>query len=238
MKAYLLAGGYGTRLTRETTERPKCLVDIHGRPLLAWWLDLCGRYGISDVLVNVSHHGEQVRVFLESKPRPVRVTLVEEAAALGNAGTVLANRRFVAGDDDFFILYADNLTDADLTRLLDFHRRHDGVMTLGLFRHLRPSEAGIVECGPGGLVTAFVEKPAAPVADLANAGLYVARAELFDAIPGRAGVVDFGFDVLPGLIGRLYAQEVSGYLADVGTPDGLATARAAWRRTGPAWGRA
>jgi mannose-1-phosphate guanylyltransferase len=237
MKAYLLAGGYGTRLARETTERPKCLVDIHGRPLLAWWLDLCARHGISDVLVNVSHHGELVRAFLASRP-PVRVTLVEEAVAVGNAGTVLANRRFAAGEDEFFILYADNLTDADLTRLLDFHRRHDGVLTLGLFRHPRPREAGIVECDAGGLVTAFAEKPASPSGDLANAGLYVARREVFDVIPDRAGMVDFGFDVLPELIGRLYAQEVSGYLADVGTPDGLAAARAAWSRTGPAWGRA
>ncbi|MGE0448457.1 MAG: nucleotidyltransferase family protein [Vicinamibacterales bacterium] len=233
MKAYLLAGGYGTRLRSETTARPKCLVEIAGRPLLAWWFDLCARHGISDVLVNVSHHGDVVRAFLETAASPVRVTLVEEPAALGNAGTVLANARFVEGDDDFFVLYADNLTDVDLGRLLAFHRSHAGVLTVGAFRHPRPREAGIVDVRTDGLVLTFVEKPPAPTSDFASAGIYVARQALFPCIPRRPGIVDFGYDVLPRLVGRLYAHEVSGYLADVGTEDGLATARAAWARRDP-----
>jgi mannose-1-phosphate guanylyltransferase len=228
MKAYLLAGGYGTRLGAETSARPKCLVDIHGRPLLGWWLDLCARHHITDVLLNVSHHGDEVRRFLRGISGPVRVDLVEELTAVGNAGTVAARRNFVGGEESFFILYADNLTNVDLSRLLAFHHTHDGVLTMGVFRHPYPSAAGIVEMDAVGKITSFLEKPAAPSTDLANAGLYVARPALFDAIPDRPGVVDFGYDVLPRLIGRLYAQEVSGYLADVGTPDGLAAARAAW----------
>lgn len=230
MKAFLLAGGYGTRLGARTARRPKCLVPIHGRPLLARWLDHCARSGITDVLLNVSHHGSAVRRFLHRYASPVRVTLVEEPVALGNAGTVLANRAFVAAVPSFFILYADNLTTADLGDLWAFHGTHDGVLTLGLFQAPRPRETGNVAIDDTGRVTAFVEKPVEPVSPWANAGIYVARPSLFAAIPCRSGVVDFAYDVIPPLVGRMYGRHVSGYLVDAGTEAGLATARAAARR--------
>jgi mannose-1-phosphate guanylyltransferase len=168
----------------------------------------------------------------------VRVTLIEEPVAQGNAGTVGRHRAFVAGDPSFFVLYADNFTTVDLDRLRRFHASHDGVLTMGLFRAPRPREAGIVTLGEGGQVTAFDEKPDQPAGDLANAGVYVARPALFDWIPDRPGVVDFGHDVLPRLMGRLYGQEVSGYLADIGTAAGLATVRAEWARGIPSGSRA
>ena len=228
MKAFLLAGGLGERLRPLTDRTPKCLVPINGVPLLAIWLDLCNRSGIDSVLINVSRHGDQVEEFLHTEDVPIDVQVVREKEPVGNAGSVLANRDFVRGEDNFFILYGDNLTDVSLSRLLAFHRGHNGPLTMGLFRTATPMSAGIVDLAPDGRIHGFQEKPAQPAGNLANAGIYVSRQALFEAIPDGRPVVDFGTDVFPGLIGQLYGQVVDGYLLDIGTPTALAQARRDW----------
>ena len=222
MKAFLLAGGLGERLRPLTDHVPKCLVPINGVPLLAIWLDLCNRSGIDSALINISRHSEQVERFLNSGDVPIDVQIVREKEPVGNAGTVLANRDFVRGEDNFYILYADNLTDASLPRLLAFHLAHNGPLSMGLFRTTTPMSSGIVELAQDGRVRSFQEKPAQPAGNLANAGIYVARQTLFDAIPNDRPIVDFGRDVFPRLIGQLYGQLVAGYLLDIGTPVALA----------------
>ena len=66
MKAYLLAAGLGTRLRPLTNIIPKCLIDIAGKPLMQWWLELFERYSVSEVLVNTHYLAEQVHAFIES----------------------------------------------------------------------------------------------------------------------------------------------------------------------------
>ena len=228
MKAFLLAGGLGERLRPLTDQLPKCLVPINGVPLLAIWLDLCTRSGVDSVLINVSRHGDAVEEFLQSEDSPLDVRLVREAEPLGNAGTVLANRDFVQEEDNFYVLYADNLTDASLPALLVFHQTHTGPLSMGLFRTPTPTSGGIVDLAPDGRVRRFAEKPVQPMGNLANAGIYVGRQAIFEAIPTDRPIVDFGRDVFPGLIGQLYGQLVDGYLLDIGTPQGLAQGCSDW----------
>jgi mannose-1-phosphate guanylyltransferase len=228
MKAFVLAGGLGERLRPLTDRLPKCLAPINGSPLLAIWLDLCACHGITEVLINVSRHADAVERFLREWNGGVAVRLVRESEPMGNAGTVRANQAFVEGEESFFVLYADNLTDASLAKLLAFHRRHDAPLSMGLFRAPIPKSAGIVQLGPAGIVCGFHEKPANPAGDLANAGIYVARQSLFEAIPRRAGVIDFGTDVFPNLVGRMYATLVDGYLLDIGTPAALTAGASEW----------
>jgi mannose-1-phosphate guanylyltransferase len=230
MKAFLLAGGLGERLRPLTLTIPKCLVPICGVPILEIWLRLCERHGISDVLLNVSQHPEKVAAFLADRPdRGTRVSLVVEERPAGNAGTVLANRAFVEGEESFWIIYSDNLTDMDLGRMLAFHRGHDGMLTMGLFHAPVPSAAGIVDLDGSGRVVSFTEKPERPSSDLANAGLYLARAPLLDRIPAGRPLVDFGHDVLPHLIGQMFGYPILGLYSDIGTPAALARAEADWR---------
>jgi mannose-1-phosphate guanylyltransferase len=230
MKAFLLAGGRGERLRPLTYSVPKCLAPVNGTPLLAIWLDLLNRQGITDVLLNVSHHSGQVRAFLAGRDRGPRVQLVVEEEPLGNAGTVSANRSFVADVDTFWIFYADNLTNLGLAPVLATHERHTGVMTMCLFRAPDPRAAGIVEMEPDGRIVGFVEKPDRPRSDLANAGVYLARRELFDHIPRSNGVVDFGHDVFPRLLGRMCGHVTGDFLMDIGTPAALSRAAEAWSR--------
>src|SRR4051812_18983916 len=170
MKAFLLAAGLGTRLRPITDSVPKCLVRIGGTPLLDLWLEGLALAGVDEVLVNLHHLPEQVRSHLEGRTLPITVRTVFEPTLLGSAGTLLRNRDFVAGEEMFLAVNADNLTDFDLRLLADAHRGSAVMATLGLFRAADPSRCGIVELRDG-VVASFEEKPADPQGDLANAGL-------------------------------------------------------------------
>jgi mannose-1-phosphate guanylyltransferase len=229
MKAFLLAAGLGKRLRPLTDDRPKCLVPIAGKPLLHYWLSLCQRYGVRHLLVNVHHHADMVRQYLRGlNDADMDITVFPERRLLGSGGTVAANASFVRGQRDFFVLYADNLTNIDLDALLRFHRSHDGMATMGLFRTPVPEECGIVELDASGMVTSFHEKPAHPKSDLANAGVMVFDPEVFSHMPGEE-VFDLGHDVLPGLAGRMHGYVIQEYLQDIGTIEKYLDALRNWR---------
>lgn len=229
MKAFLLAGGFGERLRPLTLTRPKCLAPINGVPLLEIWLRHCASQGIDDVLLNVSQHPSLVADYLARQTPPPIVRLVTEEHPRGTASTVLAERRFVEHESSFWILYSDNLTDVSLGDMRRFHDTHAGPVTVGLFRAPDPRAAGIVSIDQAGRLTAFEEKPASPRGNLASAGIYLARPSLFYEFPPQGGLLDFGHDVLPRLVGRGYGFELSGFLMDIGTPETLAAASQAWR---------
>src|SRR5690606_7777923 len=135
------------------------------------WLELCAGHGIGEVLINLHHLPGSVRDFVASRSEPPKVSLVFEETLLGSAGTVAANWSFVEGEPEFFVLYADNLTDVDLGRMLRLHRESGCLLTLGVVPTDRPREKGIVVTDENGIVTGYAEKPAQPLSHLANAGI-------------------------------------------------------------------
>lgn len=227
MKAFLLAAGKGQRLAPLTERVPKCLVPIRGRPILGIWLDLCARQGVRHVLVNAHHLAAQVTSYLEAHRFPLEVTLVHERTLLGSARTVAVNRAFVRGEDRFLILYADTLTDLDLGRLAQFHGTHDGMLTMGVCRSDEPERGGVVQMDDRDRIIGFEEKPRRPLSRWINAGVFCAGPALFDHIPDRERV-DFGYDVLPGLVGSMYGYRIREYLLDIGTPEAYQRAQAEW----------
>ncbi len=226
MKAFLLAGGLGTRLRPLTDHIPKCLVPVHNRPLIDYWFDLFDKYGVDEVLINLHHLPDQVRLLFGHHRWRDRVRLFFEPTLLGSAGTVRDNRDFV-GDADFLVCYADNLTDANLGLIWQRHLKGDAVLTMGLFHTPFPKECGIATLDEEGRIVHFVEKPKNPESDLANAGIYAVSPAIFDVIPD-ATPVDFGFDVIPKLTGRMAGVEVGGFLMDVGTPDRYEAVQRLW----------
>ena len=122
MKAFLLAGGLGTRLRPLTDTTPKCLVEIGGRTLLDLWLDALAKVGVDEVLVNTHHLAERVEAHVAQRQDVPVVRLSHEPTLLGSAGTLMANKDFVAGEPMFLVINADNLTDFDLGRLVEAHR--------------------------------------------------------------------------------------------------------------------
>ncbi len=227
MKAFLLAGGLGTRLRPLTDTTPKCLLPIQGIPLLQIWFALCRRYGIDDVLINVHAHGNSVRKFIEENEDGLKVNLSEETALLGSAGTIHANRDWVINESSFWVFYADVLTTASLRQMLAFHRSRGQIATIGVYEVPDPSRCGIVQVDEDGIVRDFVEKPQAPAGNLAFSGLMLATPALLDEIPDSSPL-DLGFHVLPQIVGRMAAYRITEFLIDIGTPETYRAAQIAW----------
>lgn len=221
MKAFLLAAGLGTRLKPLTDSMPKCLVPINGRPLLQYWLDICDRGGITEALINVHSHPDRVTDFLSGYRGKVRVTTSYEKELLGSGGTIIKNREFVAKDDSFLIIYADNFTTLDLRKLRDFHSRHDTLCTLAVYESKWPETGGVVELDPEGNVVSFEEKPKTPRSDLISSGIFITKNRIFDYFPEK-DFIDFGYDVLPRLVGNMVAYVMKEFIQDIGTPESYA----------------
>lgn len=228
MKAFLLAAGNGTRLRPITDKIPKCLVPIQGTPMLAIWMTLCKRLGITELLINLHAHADVVRMFLQtSKAEELRVQVAEEKELLGSAGTLRANRDWVKEDDLFWVFYADVLHRADLPAMLHMHRQRGLAATLGVYEVPDPSRCGIVTTDPQGVIENFVEKPTHPTSNLAFSGLMIGTREMLDIIPDGVPA-DIGFHVLPKLTGQMLAFPIRDYLIDIGTLENYQKAQATW----------
>ena len=227
MKGFLLAAGVGTRLRPLTNTIPKCLVPIQGAPLLAIWLEWCAMYGIDEILLNSHAHTDRVREFVDAYRGPVRVTLTHEPELLGSAGTVHVNRDFVAAEKEFAVLYADVLTNCRLDRLLDFHRTRRAPVTLGTYRVPNPTQCGIIVTDESGRVVDFVEKPKLPKSDQAFSGILIGGPALLAHVPERVPA-DIGFEVLPKLVGEMFAFPIADYVFDIGTMEKYEQAQRDW----------
>jgi mannose-1-phosphate guanylyltransferase len=228
VKAFLLAAGLGTRLRPITDSTPKCLLRVGDRTLLDIWLDALAAAGVTEVLLNTHHLAVLVREHVAARASGPAVRLAHEPALLGSAGTLLANRDFVDGEEMFLAVNADNLTDFDLDLLVKEHRALDPIATLTLFHAPDPRACGIVEVAADGRMTGFVEKPADPPGDLANAGVYAFSPAVLDLVPEPLPR-DLGFDLLPRLVGRAHTVDMGdAYFIDIGTPAALARARDEW----------
>jgi mannose-1-phosphate guanylyltransferase len=203
------------------------MLPVRGTPILQIWLEICRRFDIDEVLVNIHSHAATVQNFLRSHSDGLRVDVVEEAELLGSAGTLLANRAWVSSEPMFWVFYADVLHQVDLAAMLRIHQSRAPAATLGVCRVSDPTRCGVVTVNPEGTVTQFVEKPARPTGNLVFAGLLIGTPLLLDAIP-RKHPVDIGFDVLPQLAGQMLAYQVSNYLIDIGTIENYEKAQATW----------
>jgi mannose-1-phosphate guanylyltransferase len=219
LRALLLAAGLGTRLRPLTNYLPKCLVPIHGRPLLDYWLEALLNNGVSDILINTHHFAPLVIEFLNRSAWQRQVTIVHEEKLLGPGGTILKNRAFFQ-EEAFLVAHADNLT---VFNVPDFANRHahrpaGTQLTMMVFETADPRSCGIVELDEDGVVTEFHEKVSSPLGNLANAAVYMLEPSVVDLIAmlGKEEV-DFSTEVIPRLMGRIFTYRNSSYHRDIGT---------------------
>jgi mannose-1-phosphate guanylyltransferase len=234
MRALLLAAGMGTRLRPITDVMPKCLVPIHGRQLLAYWLDLLFEGGIDRVLINTHYLPDAVRSFVADSHWQARVDLVHEQELLGTGGTVAANHAYFRGEP-FLVAHADNLTDFNLSALCVAHEtRPPGVaMTLLAFHTDYPRSCGILELDSSGVVRSFHEKVENPPGDLANAAVYILEPEVTAyALALNKPVIDLSTEIVPAFLGRILAHETAGYHRDIGSVENLRKAHLEFPRRG------
>lgn len=218
MKALLLAAGLGTRLRPLTNDIPKCLVLIHGRPLLEYWLRMLADVN-AEALVNLHYFADRVRGFVEKSEFRALTTLVYEKKLLGTAGTLLKNREFFK-NEPVMLVHADNLSRFDMKAFMARHdqRPTECEMTMMTYVTPTPGSCGIVELDSRGVVVQFHEKVSSPPGDLANGAVYIIEPSVFDFLAGlNKEVIDFSTEVLPYYLGKIYTFHNDVYHRDIGT---------------------
>jgi mannose-1-phosphate guanylyltransferase / phosphomannomutase len=219
MKAVVMAGGEGTRLRPLTSNQPKPMVSIVGKPCIEHILELLRKHGFQDVIVTVAFLPQAIRSYLgNGEALGMNIEYSVEESPLGTAGSVrLANDHL---DDTFLVISGDALCDFDLTRLVEFHREKGSDATIALKSVENPLEFGIVVTDSDGRVERFLEKPSwsQVFSDTINTGVYVLEPEVLRHVP-EDRPYDFSKELFPLLLemGRpVYGHVVDGYWQDIG----------------------
>lgn len=221
MRAFLLAAGLGSRLRPITNTIPKCLVPIHGRPLLDIWLEMLTTAGVTSILVNLHYFHEQVAKYIQGSPYKDYVTMVYEDQLLGTAGTLLHNKDFFK-DERILLIHADNLSAFDMKAFIKRHECRPDVceMTMMTFKTPTPQSCGIVELDSQGIVIDFHEKVADPPGNLANGAVFILENSVLKRMRDMApSCSDFCKDVVPCFTGKIYTFYNNEYHRDIGTPE-------------------
>lgn len=215
-----MAGGEGTRLRPLTVSRPKPMVPIVNKPMLAHILELLRRHQFTDVRATLHYLGDEIRShFGDGSEWGLRIGYSVEETPKGTAGSVKLCEEFVAGEP-FLVISGDALTDVDLSAALAFHRERGALATIVLTRVENPLEYGIVVTDDNGRIQRFLEKPSwgEVFSDTVNSGIYILEPEVLKLIEaGRP--VDFSQDVFPSLLKRrapLFGYAAGGYWCDIG----------------------
>lgn len=219
MPAVLLAAGLGTRLAPITNKTPKCLVPIHGKPLLAYWLELCCSNGMFPVIVNTQYLEDEVISFVKCSYWSDKVLLYHEENLLGTGGTLLSLEKYLK-DGAFFVAHADNLSFFSMQKFIASHqqRPENCILTMMTFRTPTPQSCGIVDVDDAGIVKGFYEKIPNPPSDLANGAVFIMEPEVLEVLGAvKKPISDISIDVLPKCLGRMATFLNDDYHRDVGT---------------------
>lgn len=226
MKTLLLAGGLGTRLRPITEHTPKPLVLIGDKPLLQYHLQQLAKFDFNDILINTHYLPEKIDQFVGDykKNHPeINLMTVFEPKLLGSAGTLRSNKGFFTDEDDFLIVYGDNLTDINYQKLFSEHKEKGALVTIACYHEDNIEQKGAVETDNESRITRFVEKPKPGESNSkqANAGIYMVSSKIFAYLDQLDNMpLDFGHHVFPYLLNKnqdLYVYHMTENLLDIGT---------------------
>ncbi|HEY8630923.1 MAG TPA: sugar phosphate nucleotidyltransferase [Gaiellaceae bacterium] len=222
MKAVVMAGGEGTRLRPLTSNQPKPMVPVVGKPCMEHILELLREHGMNEVIVTVAFLPQAIRSYFgQGETLGMEIGYSVEESPLGTAGSVrLAGKQL---DETFLVISGDALCDVDLSALVAFHKEKGAAVTIGLKSVENPLEFGIVVTDEEGRIERFLEKPSwgQVFSDTINTGIYVMEPEVLKHVPGDRPY-DFSKELFPYLLemGRpLYGYVMDGYWQDIGNLD-------------------
>ncbi|MBJ7347587.1 MAG: glucose-1-phosphate cytidylyltransferase [Thermoleophilaceae bacterium] len=202
MKAVILAGGLGTRLSEETDAKPKPMVEIGDRPLLWHIMKIYESYGITDFIVCLGYRGYVIKEYFTNYVRHSsdlhvdlatgaattisdsserwKITLVDTGANTMTGGRLARIAEHV-GDSTFCVTYGDGLADVDITASLAFHADHKKLCTVTAVQP--PGRFGVLSLDEADLVTKFEEKPSDEIGWI-NGGFFVMEPAALEYIAG------------------------------------------------------
>src|SRR5207247_5081971 len=219
MRAVVMAGGEGTRLRPLTSNQPKPMVPIVGKPCMEHILELLREHGMTDVVITVAFLPQAIRSYFgDGSALGMQIGYSVEESPLGTAGSVrLAAKQL---DETFLVISGDALCDVDLSKLVEFHKERGAAVTIGLKSVENPLEFGIVVTDEEGRIERFLEKPSwgQVFSDTINTGIYVLEPEVLKHVPADRPF-DFSKELFPYLLemGRpLYGHVMDGYWQDIG----------------------
>ncbi len=205
MKAVILAGGLGTRLSEETSRIPKPMVEIGGRPILWHIMKIYTAHGINDFVICLGYKGHSIKEYFANYAlhhsdvtfdmrnnsikvhqvvhEPWQVTLIDTGENTMTGGRLKRVRDYL-GDEDFCMTYGDGVGDVDITGSIAFHKSHGRHATMTVTQP--PGRFGVVDID-GDKVTAFQEKPQGESGWI-NAGFFVLSPKVLDQIDGDATI--------------------------------------------------
>jgi glucose-1-phosphate cytidylyltransferase len=252
VKAVILAGGMGTRISEETMARPKPMVEIGGKPILWHIMKMYHEHAISEFIICCGYKGYMIKeyfsnyrlhasdvtvegrsstvVFENNASENWRVTLVDTGEATMTGGRLRRVAKHLQGEEAFCFTYGDGVADVDLTALVAFHKSHGGEATLTAVRP--PSRFGQLEL-EGHQVRSFAEKP--DEGGWINGGFFVLSSSVLARLKGDDTVWER--EPLEGLArdGQLHAYLHSGYWQPMDTLRDQMQLEALWKNEAAPW---
>ena len=219
MKAIVMAGGEGTRLRPLTSNQPKPMVPIVGKPCMEHIIELLHKHGFDEVIVTLAFLPQAIESYFgDGESVGVSIDYSLEATPMGTAGSVRLAAHSI--DEPFLVISGDALTDFDLASLVRFHAEREAAVTIALKAVDNPLDFGIVVTGEDGRIERVLEKPTwgQVFSDTINTGIYVLDPEVVRHIPDDTPF-DFSKELFPRLLelGRpLYGHVCEGYWQDIG----------------------
>tara|TARA_B100001093_G_C26562639_1_gene899379 strand:- start:107 stop:880 length:774 start_codon:yes stop_codon:yes gene_type:complete len=201
MKAVILAGGLGTRISEETNLKPKPMIEIGGKPILWHIMKTYSSYGINDFIICCGYKGYQVKEYFanyflhmadvtfdmqnnttkvhKESAEPWKVTVIDTGEQTMTGGRLKRIQDYVEDDESFCMTYGDGLSDIDIAKLISFHKEHKKLATLSAV--YSPARFGALDIDATNSINSFLEKPVGD-GSMINGGFFVLSPKVLDLI--------------------------------------------------------
>ena len=234
MKVVIMAGGRGTRIAELFPDIPKPLIPVDGMPILEREIRSLASQGFKDLILTVGYLADKIIAYFgDGSQLGVKIDYFVEETPLGNAGALFQLREKI-GDEPFYLLNADAAFDVDFNRMLDYHKKHGGLVTLFTHPNSHPYDSGLIIADQDGHVEKWLSKEDERPQwyyNRVNAGLHVIDPKVLelslkslDLDPATGfpkGKVDLDRQILKPLCGtgKMFCYDSPEYVKDMGTPD-------------------
>ncbi len=189
-KALILAGGKGERLRPLTLTTPKPLLDVGGKPILQWNIELARKFGVTEVVLGIGGMTDPlVDFFGNGKKFGIKISYSIEKEFLGTAGALKLAEEHFQREEKFIMMNGDEVKDVQFEKLNGVFEKHRAMGVIGLTPVSDVSQFGSVKL-EGDAITAFLEKSQSPANEkgLVNCGAYILSSKVLDGIPTQANV--------------------------------------------------